>query len=225
MFDNTGMGRIFSLPGTGVDIEAEVGPNRNGIFENCTFENNKNAGLASATGDNADCSFNDCTFWGSESYTTWIAEANFIFTNCNFFGMSQHGYSADNSYESTKYRNCYFSDERYKGKRTYGGYLIDATDAKRMNYENCEFKVAEKKIMNFSGLDNWHTDEYYSFKNCRFNLQNNYALDADIFIAFQTKFQDCIIETSKTFETNKNYIKTSHAGKTPLPKGITVHYR
>lgn len=93
-----------------------------------------------------------------------------------------------------------------------------------MNYENCEFEVTEKKIMNFYGLENWHPDEFYAFKNCTFSVNATYPLGADIFTALQTKFQDCILETTKNLETNNYYIKTSNSGKNPLPKGVIIRY-
>ncbi|MGH2565896.1 MAG: right-handed parallel beta-helix repeat-containing protein, partial [Ginsengibacter sp.] len=78
-FNHTGKVKFSSPPGAGVDIEAEGGPIRNGIFENCEFIDNTGAGLVADSGDSGDCTFTDCTFWGTTNWSIWITKPGYTF--------------------------------------------------------------------------------------------------------------------------------------------------
>ena len=56
-FNHTGKGKFSSPPGAGVDIEAESGPIRNGVFDSCEFIDNIGLGMGADSGNSGDCTF------------------------------------------------------------------------------------------------------------------------------------------------------------------------
>jgi hypothetical protein len=64
-FNHTGRGALSSSPAAGIDIEAEDGVVRNGLFINCEVINNVGPGMGADSGDSADITFQRCTFIGS----------------------------------------------------------------------------------------------------------------------------------------------------------------
>ena len=62
-FNHTGRGALSSSPAAGIDIEAEDGVVRNGLFINCEVINNVGPGMG-RIGDSADITFQRCTFIG-----------------------------------------------------------------------------------------------------------------------------------------------------------------
>ena len=93
-FNHTGKGKFYSSPGAGLDIEAEAGPIRNGVFDSCEFIDNIGLGMGADSGDSGDCTFNDCTFWGTTNYSLWVRKPNFKFNGCNIYGSTAHGYNS-----------------------------------------------------------------------------------------------------------------------------------
>ena len=85
-FNHIGKAKISSAPGAGVDIEAEVSPISNGVFEDCDFIDNMGCGLVALAGDSKNCTFTNCTFFGSTNRAIWISKPNYTFNNCNIYG-------------------------------------------------------------------------------------------------------------------------------------------
>ncbi|MEO6330415.1 MAG: right-handed parallel beta-helix repeat-containing protein [Ginsengibacter sp.] len=191
-FNNTGKAAFSSAPGAGVDIEAEVGPIKNGNFSNCAFINNTGLGVVAEAGNSSDCTFTNCTFWGVTTRALWITRPGFTFIGCNIYGGFIHGYNSPDEKNATKFINCIFEDKPYKGKELFGNYLIESINAKRVSFSDCKF-IANKKRLFWISLDAKTTaEEKYKFKNCLFQI--NDASDSNkVLLGFikGIAFKDC----------------------------------
>lgn len=169
-FNHTGKGKFSSPPGAGVDIEAEIGPVANGVFERCEFVNNSGCGLTAVNGSN--CTFNDCTFWGVTSWSAWVTTPAFTFTRCRFYGSTVWAYNSPDEENATKYFNCTFEDKPYKGIEPYGNFLIENNETKRVSYTNCTFIVNKKRPYWLLITSAKMPEEKYQLNNCTFILKN-----------------------------------------------------
>ena len=193
-FNHTGKSIFFSLPGAGVDIEAETGPILNGIFDSCEFADNTGYGLFALAGDSKDCSFKNCNFWGTTNGSIWINKANYTFYNCNIYGLLYQGCDAENDNDATKFYECLFEDTVYNGQRVYGNYLVESWNVKRMSFTNCTFISKIKKLCVLSSPDSFSTAERYHLNNCQFII-NNKNLPANDFIGITNG----VVATNCTF--------------------------
>jgi hypothetical protein len=172
-FNHTGRGKFYSSPGAGLDIEGEVGPIRNGVFDHCEFINNIGLGMGADSGDSGDCTFNDCTFWGSTNFSLWVTKPNFTFTRCNIYGSAARGYSSPDIKNATKFFECLFEDKPYNGQPPYGKYLVESNESKRMNFSNCTFVTNTKKICWLASPNTFSDEEKYQLNNCKFIIRNS----------------------------------------------------
>lgn len=179
-FNNTGKAFFSSPPAAGVDIEAEVGPVRNGNFIGCEFINNTGVGLLADAGDEADCVFRNCLFWGTTNWSLWITKPGFTFNGCNIYGSPVHGYSASDEKDATKFISCNFEDKPYKGKEPFGNLLIESNNAKRMSFSNCRFTANRKKLCWISIDPATRQEEKYQFTNCSFVIRNKDDSPGDV---------------------------------------------
>ena len=171
-FNNTGKGSFSSAPTAGVDIEAEVGPVKNGHFNNCEFVNNAGVGLLASTGDDADCIFTSCTFWGATNWSVWVSKPGFTFNNCKVYGSAVHGYDSPDFENATRFVGCTFEDKPYNGKEPYGNFLLESNNAKRMSFTDCIF-IANKKRLFWVFIDpKSKQEEKYQFTNCSFIVKS-----------------------------------------------------
>ena len=177
-FNHTGKGKLSSAPGAGVDIEAESPSLKNGVFDDCEFEDNAGCGLAADSGNSSDCTFNDCTFWGTTSWSVWVTKPRFTFNKCNIYGSFVHGFSADNNDDATKFNDCLFEDKAYNGQQPYGNFLIESNVGKRMLFNGCTFISNQKKIcwLVFSATNQ---ADKYQLINCKFVINNTNLPDND----------------------------------------------
>jgi hypothetical protein len=173
-FNNTGKAAFSSAPSAGVDIEAEakVGPIRNGHFINCEFVNNKGVGLLANNGDNGDCTFTNCTFWGATNWSLWVTKPGFTFNKCNIYGSPVHGYDSPDEKNATKFISCIFEDKSYQGKDPYGNFLLESNNAKRVSFTDCKFIANKKKLFWISVDPKTKPEEKYQFTNCSFIVKN-----------------------------------------------------
>ena len=170
-FNHTGKAKFFSPPSAGVDIEAEAGPIRNGVFENCEFVDNTGAGIVADTGDSGDCIFKNCTFWGITNWSIWVTKPGFTFTGCNIYGSFVHGYDSPDEKNATAFLSCTFEDKLYRGKEPYGGFLIESNYRKRVSFTDCKFIANRKKLCWIDMDPATNPDEKYQFNNCTFVVQ------------------------------------------------------
>jgi hypothetical protein len=110
-FNHTGKARFSSAPGAGVDIEAEDSINRNGLFENCEFVNNTGAGLVADSGDSANITVHNSSFWGISNYSIWSSKPYMRFESCDFHGTAIRAYGSKTEPASaTQFINSTFDD-------------------------------------------------------------------------------------------------------------------
>jgi Right handed beta helix region len=170
-FNHTGKGKFSSDPGAGVDIEAEVGPVRNGVFENCEFTDNMGCGLVADSGNSGDCTFTGCTFWGITGWSIWTTKPGFSFHNCKIYGSIVHGFNSPSIKDATTFINCTFEDKTYHGKPAYGNYLVETNGIKRMSFTDCSFISNVKKLCWFYS-EVTPVEEKYQLTNCLFTIKN-----------------------------------------------------
>lgn len=201
-FNHTGRGKFSTSPGGGIDIEAEDGPNRNGLFEDCEMINNAGPAMGAASGNSADCTFKNCTFWGTTAASAYVNKPNFSFYSCNFYGTFAKGYSADKKEDATKFFNCHFEDKLYNGKPPFGRFLIEIVEAKKLQLNNCTFVTHTKKVCWFSSNPTFTFEDKYQLNNCLFTINN-------------TNFpnNDFIGVTRNLIATNTTFIFTKIDGK------------
>ena len=172
-FNHTGKGKFSSAPGAGLDIEAEYGPNRNGVFENCEFVNADGACMVADSGDSGYMTFNNCTFWSSTTWSIWTTKPGFTFNHCKIYGPIVHGYDSPNDRDATKYINCYFEDKPYNGKQPGGEFLIETNNARRVRFENCTAVANYKKLFWISTPAAWKQQEKYQLIGNTFFMNND----------------------------------------------------
>ncbi|MFV0605189.1 MAG: right-handed parallel beta-helix repeat-containing protein [Niabella sp.] len=181
-FNHTGKGKFSSAPGAGLDIEAEYGPNRNGVFENCEFADATGCCMVADSGDSGYMTFSNCTFWSSTTWSIWTTKPGFTFNKCKIYGPIVHGYDSPNDKDATKYLNCYFEDKPYNGKHPVGEYLIETNGARRVRFENCDIITKYKKLFWIYCPIEWKPEEKYQIINCRFKSTRKVYVTPD-FIA------------------------------------------
>jgi len=193
-FNHTGQGKFNSPPGAGVDIEAEYGPIRNGIFENCEFANNKGCALVADSGDSGNCSFKNCTFWGVENWSIWITKPAYTFTGCKIYGSIVHGYDSPNDKDATKYINCHFEDKPYKGIEPYGGFLIESNNMRRVAFTNCTLVANKKKLFWIFAPTSYKPEEKYQLTNCTVICKTSYGPNDFAAILRGVRYKNCVFE-------------------------------
>lgn len=166
-FNHNGRGKISSMPKSGVDIEAEMGSIKNGVFTKCEFINNAGCGLVADSGPSSNCTFESCTFWGVTNWSLWINKPGFKVVNSKIYGSFVHGYDAQTDAEATVFQHCLFEDKPYKGKEPFGNFLIETNEKRRVRFEDCSMIAHKKKIVWMESNPNWKPEEKYQLNNCR----------------------------------------------------------
>ncbi len=205
-FNHMGRGKFVSSPGAGLDIEAENGPVRNGVFENCEFVDNAGAGVVADSGDGGYCTFTACTFWGTTYWSVWITKPGFTFTRCNFYGSFVHGYDAPDEESATKFYSCNFEDKPYNGKQPYGTFLIETNGKRRVSFSDCNF-IANKKKLCWVQATSDKPEEKYQFRDCRFIVKNaDYQSGDFVGVLRGMAMKNCTFEFKNKEAKNKRYL-------------------
>ena len=166
-FNHTGQAGVDSPPHAGVDIEAEGGNTiSDGLFENCTFINNKGCGLLADNGESAGMTFKNCTFWGIDNWSIWVVQKAYSFYNCAIYGSLVHGCYTSNYAEATKFFSCVFKDSAYNGREPYGKFLLECDTRKKMVFDQCSFIARHKQIMWYNGVGSKAKEDQVEFKHC-----------------------------------------------------------
>jgi hypothetical protein len=176
-FNHTGKVKFSSSPAGGLDIEAESGPVRNGVFDNCEFIDNTGIGMGADSGDGGDCTFNDCTFWGTSYYSIWVRKPGFTFNRCRIYGCSALAFISPDKKRATKFYDCHFEDSQYNKQVPYGGYVVESNDARFTSFTNCTFVSNIKKLCWFSSK--FPKEERYQFDHCSFIIKNTNLPEGD----------------------------------------------
>jgi hypothetical protein len=147
-FNHTGRGAIRSAPAAGVDIEPENSVTLDGLFIDCELINNAGWGLNAANdqfGEGGHSTFEDCTFWGTTTYSCYTNYPGMEFTGCQFYGAANVGYGSADAHLAAKYTDCLFEDKAWTNGQVYregaaGVILSDAgNSAQNASYTNCTF--------------------------------------------------------------------------------------
>ncbi len=170
-FDHSGKGNFYSPPGAGVDVEAEIGPVKNGRFTNCEFIDNTGPGMVTDQGNDSECSFSKCTFWGTTNWSIWVNKPAFTFTDCNVYGSFVWGYDSPDEKNATKFLRCSFEDKPYNGIAPYGNFLVESNFKKRLTFTDCNFTANKKKLC-WIELSSNLDDEKCKFLHCVFTVKN-----------------------------------------------------
>jgi hypothetical protein len=153
-FTDSGRSVIWSMPGVGVDLEAERGPIRDVCFMRCTFANNVSPGLVADSGDTARARFGDCVFVGTTAWAAWPNKPFFGFDRCLFVGAICRAYGSDDPREATRFRHCVFTDDPRRsptGKVYSNGPIADLNDGRNVRFDQCSFSVTHGSALPWSG--------------------------------------------------------------------------
>ncbi|MBB1285631.1 right-handed parallel beta-helix repeat-containing protein [Flavisolibacter sp. BT320] len=194
-FNHTGRGKFFSMPGAGVDIEAEVGIIKNGNFISCEFINNVGTGLVADTGPSSDCTFSNCIFWGVTNWSIWINKPGFKVIDSKIYGSFVHGFDAKTNQQATVFINCLFEDKPYQGKEPYGTFLIETNYKRRVRFENCTMIAHKKKIVWMGSDPAWKPEEKYQLYNCRLVFMGGIYPEGNwVSITRNIRYKNCTFE-------------------------------
>lgn len=187
--NHSGKPHFASNPIAGIDIEAERGPIRDVLIEDCEFINNGGCGVVADNGDSRDVTFSRCLIWGVTNWAVWITRPGYNFIDCLIYGSICWGYKASTDEEATKYIRCHFEDKEYEGAQPYGLYLVNSNGAKRMLFEDCTF-VANKCKLLWLGGNGFNPDEYYVLRRCKLivkkgNVQEDKLIAAMVGVRFE----------------------------------------
>lgn len=157
-FNHTGRAGLFSDPGAGVDIEAEMNSIRNLSFKGCEFSNNRGVGMLADSGDTADATFENCRFIGTDCYAAWPRMPRFRFANCLFVGcIIQTYFDAANPDDAVQFKSCKFTDDPALSptgqlSRVSHGFIanLGAGDTNVL-FDDCHFDVRESALLPYSG--------------------------------------------------------------------------
>ncbi len=205
VFSNTGSGRIFSPPGAGVDIEPEVGAIRNGLFEDCTFSNNKGCGIVADGGNSSNCTFRKCVFEAKDNWAIWVVAPNYNFINCKIYGPVVHGFNAKRNDDATKFIGCYFED--IGSSNAVSKYMIETNYASRFLIKDCKFVVNRKAVFWFVS-NNKLKDEMNKLVNNQFflnKLENPYKDFMGLILGATLQENKVFIPKSRA--SNKTYVQ------------------
>jgi len=205
-FNHTGKGKFVSPPGGGLDIEAEVGPIRNGVFSNCEFIDNEGIGMGADSGDSGDCTFNNCTFWGVSNYSLWVTKPNFTFNDCNIYGSTALGYNSPNAKEATKFVDCHFEDKLYNGKVPFGNFLVESNNMRYISFTQCTFVSNIKKLAWLNSPGNYPKEEKYQLINCSFTINNSNLPERDFVAVIRgATIKNCTFTFTDPLAKTKSY--------------------
>jgi Right handed beta helix region len=157
-FAHTGRAGIVSMPGAGLDLEAEGGKTIRQIsFANCRFTDNAGCGMVADTGDTADVRFAGCTFIGTTNWSAWPNKPFMKFQSCTFAGALCRAWGDPNPARAAHFIGCTFTDDPRLSPtgRLYGGEnpdrpLADLSDAKNMLFQRCRFLATHSATLPWS---------------------------------------------------------------------------
>jgi len=148
-FRRTGRAGIWSAPGAGVDIEAQLGFTvRNLRFSQCEFSDNAGSGLLAHSGDSAGAVFDGCTFIGTTNWSAWPNKPRFRFSGCTFVGSLVHAFPTADPSQAAQFHGCRFLDDPALSptRRVYGSTLrarpiVILLDGRNVLFNRCDFAL------------------------------------------------------------------------------------
>lgn len=131
---------VISAPGAGVDMEAELGLIRNGVFKDCIIDNNGGAGLLSV-GDVAGIIYDGGKIIGATNWSIYGSGPKAVFKDVTIVGspvnlrIGSGPYDPDNA----KFINCLITMDATLSPsgKVYGNYVMDFGGGAGGHFVNC----------------------------------------------------------------------------------------
>ncbi|HZH95136.1 MAG TPA: hypothetical protein VEY06_04590 [Flavisolibacter sp.] len=131
---------VASAPGAGIDMEAELGLIRNGVFENCVIDNNSGVGFLSV-GDVASITFNGGKIVGATSWSIYGSGPKTVFNKTTIVGspVNLRTGTGPNDKDNTQFNNCLITMDSTLSptKKVYGNYVMDFGGGAGGFFNNC----------------------------------------------------------------------------------------
>lgn len=119
---------IYSAPGAGVDMEAERGIIRNGLFENCVIDNNTGAGFLSV-GDVASITYKGGKIVGATSWSIYGSGPKAVFEKVTIVGspVNLRTGSGPEDKDNARFTDCLITMDSTLSPtgKVYGNYVMD----------------------------------------------------------------------------------------------------
>ncbi len=231
---NVGGGRdnglpMYAAPGAGLDIEPNASTDeisRDGVFTHSEFVNNAGVGMLADVGDGGYSTFNDCTFWGTTSYSIWPKRPGLKFINSRIYGTAVHpndghtdASAAPNASLANYFEGCTFEDKPWTdGQVKRNGSLFNmGGEGDLVKFKSCTFR--NHAVQAISAGDTT-TREY--FDNCTFIHDYSTAGSGAAQATFAgSQLTSCLFqETTAISSGTKNYfISTSNVRVATPPPG------
>ena len=195
----------MAAPGAGLDIEPNAAEpdeiSRDGVFTRCEFVDNAGAGMLADVGDGGYSTFDDCTFWGTTTYSIWPRRPGLKFKYSRIYGTAVHLHDGStpesptpNATLATSFEDCVFEDRPWTNGTVFRkGYLYDAGNgADKAAFRRCTFKSTKVRAVYMGG------DSSETFDTCTFVLGNTALAGGD----YQTYFRGSRITSCHFTETS-----------------------
>lgn len=119
---------VYSAPGAGVDMEAELGLIRNGTFKNCLIDNNAGAGFLTV-GDVASITYDGGKIIGATVWSIYGSGPKAVFQNVTIVGspVNLHTGTGPADSNNTRFNHCLITMDSTLSPtgKVYGNYVMD----------------------------------------------------------------------------------------------------
>jgi hypothetical protein len=195
-FNHTGKSSFASPPGAGVDIEAENAVIRDGLFCNSEFINNSGVGMVADAEGGGYTRFENCTFWGTTSWSMWHTTPGMVFEDCTFYGSIVHGYGSTEHPElAARFTRCHFEDKEHPDYGVYRNFVLHLDDVgDNVTFEACNIVANKDKPMWVTNYSVEGAKSY--FRNCTVTMKNDNLDDMD----WQAVIREVSIENTHFME-------------------------
>jgi hypothetical protein len=131
---------VLSAPGAGIDMEAELGLIRNGVFKDCIIDNNDGAGFLTV-GDVANITYEGGKIIGATNWSIYGSGPEMVFQNTTIVGslVNLRTGTGPNDPDNTRFNNCLITLDTTLSptKKVYGNYVMDFGGGAGGYFTNC----------------------------------------------------------------------------------------
>ncbi|HUC83266.1 MAG TPA: right-handed parallel beta-helix repeat-containing protein [Flavisolibacter sp.] len=134
---------VISAPSAGVDMEAELGLIRNGVFTNCTIDNNGGAGFLSV-GDVGNIRYEGGKIIGATNWSIYGTGPKAVFEKVTIVGspVNLRIGTGPNDADNARFNSCLITLDSTLSptKKVYGNYVMDFGGGAGGHFINCTFE-------------------------------------------------------------------------------------